>query len=349
MPRKPHPADAAGAAIIANAVRFDIALFIGRGKYAHASARTLAEARNAAAPALEAEHPYGRRAMIYAIDASGRSALVPRNFEPPHRHDDPDGLPEVLCRECHPELTLTPEERREIEAAELARQAAERAEAARRREIERTQSRLANLLKNGEPEAGSMQGRIAAALRNKLARLRAPHPSAIALQGETAMKIYAKKFNAERAAKAAGHSLDAIEIVKTKGGFAWRLKKQPQSDPRNAKLAPDPSRESRPGIAAKREQPLGRRARIEAAAREGKLPEPPDFSAETHKRFRGKLAAVVALAKAGDLEGLRAFKINPVSSSPKAIARYRDLCIIALEARTELLRGGRAAKAEAPD
>jgi hypothetical protein len=39
------------------------------------------------------------------------------------------------------------------------------------------------------------------------------------------------------------------------------------------------------------------------------------------------------LAKAGDLNGLRAFQINPVSTSPKAIARYRDLCIMALEAR----------------
>ena len=63
------------------------------------------------------------------------------------------------------------------------------------------------------------------------------------------------------------------------------------------------------------------------------LPEPPDFSAETHKRFRNKLASVVELARAGDLKGLRAFEINPVSSSPKAIARYRDLCVVALEAQ----------------
>jgi hypothetical protein len=75
-PRTPHPADRANANIIANAVRFDVALFIGRGKYAHAAARTLDEARNVAAPALEAEHPYGRKALIYAIDANGRSALV---------------------------------------------------------------------------------------------------------------------------------------------------------------------------------------------------------------------------------------------------------------------------------
>jgi hypothetical protein len=236
MARKPHPADAANAAIIANAIRFDLALFLGVGRYAKASAATLAEARLEAAR-LAAEHPNGRRALIYAIDASGRSALVT------------DDVP--------------------------------------------TQAR------------------------------------------EPAMKTYAKKFNAQRAAKAAGHDPEGIEIVKTKDGFAWRLKKQPndRGDGRDARLAPDPSREPPLAIATKRERPLGKRAQIEADARAGKLPEPPDFSAETHKRFRNKLAAVVALANAGDLNGLRAFQINPVSSSPKAIARYRDLCTMALEAR----------------
>jgi hypothetical protein len=36
------------------------------------------------------------------------------------------------------------------------------------------------------------------------------------------------------------------------------------------------------------------------------------------------------LAKAGDTVALQAFEINPVSSSPKAMARYRDLCVMAL-------------------
>ncbi|MFN3349072.1 hypothetical protein [Pseudorhodoplanes sp.] len=230
MPRV-HPPTERDAAIIANAVRFDIALFIGRGKYAHASARTLAEARTEAAPALEAEHPYGRRALIYAIDAEGRSALVTGDIP--------------------------------------------------------TESQ------------------------------------------ESSMKAYAKKFNAQRAARAAGLKDNEFEIVKAKGGFTWR-------DLRNTQLTPDPSREPRakggPHPTAPK-RPPGQRAQIEADARAGKLPEPPDFSAETHKRFRNKLATVVALANAGDLEGLRAFQINPVSSSPKAIKRYRDLCIIALEAR----------------
>ncbi|APF36730.1 hypothetical protein BOQ54_04815 [Chelatococcus daeguensis] len=236
MARKPHPADAANAAIIANAIRFDLALFLGVGRYAKASAATLAEARLKAAR-LAAEHPNGRRALIYAIDASGRSALVT------------DDVP--------------------------------------------TQAK------------------------------------------EPAMKTYAKKFNAQRAAKAAGHDPAEIEIVKTKDGFAWRLKKQAggRNDARDARLAPDPSREPQRATATKRERPFGKRAQIEADARAGKLPEPPDFSAETHKRFRNKLAAVVALANAGDLNGLRAFQINPVSSSPKAIARYRDLCVMALEAQ----------------
>lgn len=227
MPRV-HPPTERDAAIIANAVRFDIALFIGRGKYAHASARTLAEARTEAAPALEAEHPYGRRALIYAIDAEGRSALVTGDIP--------------------------------------------------------TESQ------------------------------------------ESSMKAYTKKFNAQRAARAAGLKDNEFEIVKAKGGFAWR-------DLRNAQFAPDPSREPQAKGGAAPKRPPGKRAQMEADARAGKLPEPPDFSAETHKRFRNKLAAVVALANAGDLNGLRAFQINPVSSSPKAIKRYRDLCIVALEAQ----------------
>ncbi len=56
----------------------------------------------------------------------------------------------------------------------------------------------------------------------------------------------------------------------------------------------------------------------------------------THARFRAKLAHIVALAEAGDIAGLQAFEINPVSSSPKAMARYRDLCVIAITARAQV-------------
>ena len=81
-------------------------------------------------------------------------------------------------------------------------------------------------------------------------------------------------------------------------------------------------------------------ARISAARREalekaqaGKLPAPPNFEAETHRRFRPKLAELVALAKAGDAKGLRDYPIKPISTSPKALDRYRNLCVIALKAK----------------
>ena len=44
-----------------------------------------------------------------------------------------------------------------------------------------------------------------------------------------------------------------------------------------------------------------------ASAQAGKLPAPPDFTAETHKRFRAKLAEVVALVEAGEAEALAAW------------------------------------------
>lgn len=68
------------------------------------------------------------------------------------------------------------------------------------------------------------------------------------------------------------------------------------------------------------------------AAAKGKLPAAPDFTAATHAPYRKKLAALVELAKAGDAKGLKAVAINPTSSSPKALARYRDLCLVALAA-----------------
>jgi hypothetical protein len=95
----------------------------------------------------------------------------------------------------------------------------------------------------------------------------------------------------------------------------------------------EPAPKAVPAAKATEQKPAGKRAEILAAAQAGKLPEPPDFSAATHTRFRKKLEEVIALAKAGDLKGLKAYAINPISSSPKAIDRYRNLAVIALEAR----------------
>jgi hypothetical protein len=86
---------------------------------------------------------------------------------------------------------------------------------------------------------------------------------------------------------------------------------------------------------AKVAKPASKKAAMLEAAERGELPAAPDFSAETHRRYRAKLAELVALAEAGKIEDLRAYPINPISSSPQAMNRYRNLCVVALEARQD--------------
>jgi hypothetical protein len=93
--------------------------------------------------------------------------------------------------------------------------------------------------------------------------------------------------------------------------------------------APETSLQPEPAAVPRRRKD----ADLETRARHGELPPPPDFAAATHDRFRAKLEGLVALAEKGDIDGLRAVVINPVSSSPKAMARYRDLAIMAIETR----------------
>ena len=81
---------------------------------------------------------------------------------------------------------------------------------------------------------------------------------------------------------------------------------------------------------------IGKRQAIRDQAQTGTLPSAPDFSKPTHARFRARLAQIAALAEEGDIAGLQAFEITPVSSSPKAMARYRDLCVIAIAARVQV-------------
>jgi len=79
--RKVHPADAANAETLARAVRFDVALFLGTGRYARASAPTL-EAAQIEAARLVAENPspFGHRLpLIYGVTAEGRAALITAN------------------------------------------------------------------------------------------------------------------------------------------------------------------------------------------------------------------------------------------------------------------------------
>jgi len=185
-------------------------------------------------------------------------------------------------------------------------------------------------------------------------------------------KTYDTKFNAQRGAQRTGLKPGAFEVFKTPDGrFGWlRLAAEPAQALENVEAAqteddfeppaflrrvetveaaidPEPApsipvteltADSHPIAAANAASwpagpKTGKRKAIIAQAQAGALPTAPDFSKPTHARFRAKLARLVALAEAGDVEGLKALAINPVSTSPKAMARYRDLAVVAIEAR----------------
>lgn len=148
---------------------------------------------------------------------------------------------------------------------------------------------------------------------------------------------YDKKFNAQRGAQRTGLKPGEFEVFKTPDGrFGWRV--VAESAPEASIGIADPALAEHPiaktNAASWPTGPkAGKRKAIIEQAQAGSLPAAPDFSKPTHARFRAKLAKLVALAEAGDVEGLKAIEINPVSTSPKAMARYRHLVIVALEAR----------------
>lgn len=172
--------------------------------------------------------------------------------------------------------------------------------------------------------------------------------ASVAAAAERFERLLAVKIGADRAPKAIKAILTAPGLETAAGRLAAELDAcEPDAPAEPAKpAASEPAVEPAPVVeqaAETKAAPSAHRRRrrrdadIEAKARQGELPPPPDFSAPTHARFRAKLAALVEMAGKADATGLRAIAINPVSSSPKALARFRDLAVLAIEAR-----GGRA-------
>lgn len=164
---------------------------------------------------------------------------------------------------------------------------------------------------------------------------------------------FGKRFNAQRAARRALKNPEAVEGVdfstfKNKAGeWEWSTSRHiPEKKPaaKGSHLKVVGGTESKPAKAAKKgrkikpkgqeiaPKPRGAWAKVasEAAAR-GQLPEPPNFEAETHRPHRKKLAEVVNMAERGDIDALMGLKINPTSTSPKAIQRYVNLAVQALK------------------
>ena len=154
-------------------------------------------------------------------------------------------------------------------------------------------------------------------------------PSASAkMAGDNLTRLLVAKIGEDRAALAFASILSAATAEQAGARLTLVLdygNTEPAAEPISV-VAEEPEAAIAPAI--------GKRRAILDQAQTGALPQVPDFSKPTHARFRVKLAQIVALAEAGDIAALQAFEINPVSSSPKAMARYRDLCVIAIIART---------------
>ncbi len=177
---------------------------------------------------------------------------------------------------------------------------------------------------------------------NRLAQHLSEAPSgrsaSVAAAAERFERLLVAKIGADRAPKAIKAILTAPGLETAAGRLAAEIDACEEAVPPPTPAEPEPTiapasiAETEPTIAPSAQR-RRRDADIEAKARQGELPPPPNFSAPTHARFRAKLAALVELAGKADATGLRAIQINPVSSSPKALARYRDLAVLAIETR----------------
>lgn len=159
-------------------------------------------------------------------------------------------------------------------------------------------------------------------------------------------KTFGKRFNAQRAAKAAlgATASEGEHFVTAKndaGEWTWgQIVARHTLDAVSADIAPATADTAAlaaalpPPVVSTPDEIKQRRAdrKAKPAADPTAIPTPPDFSAATHARYRNKLAAIVALVEARDVAALQALVIPTYSSSPKAMARYRDRAVAALQA-----------------
>jgi len=315
MKAKLHPADIADRALIAEAIEFTAFLRLGPFDKIVERAATLSEAA-AKAEAIAAAHK-GRAALVYAVLADGRSIPVPMDMRK-------SAL--VPSKETKT-MTTKP-----LSAIDIAKLTAIITGSGYKRSNCRDTAAKRFIKIAGE--AGIPVEKATDYLRGPFDMVEHVISEHVAGKPMTVAEV--------RATPAAGKPVASIHVEQAFGGDPLGTKAAKNGSHRRTVLAVVKSKKATPKEAAKekaeRKRP-GKRTAILEAAQAGKLPPVPDFSAPTHARFRKKLDEVVASANAGDLKGLKGYAINPVSSSPKAIARYRDLAVIALEAR----KAGKAA------
>ena len=101
----------------------------------------------------------------------------------------------------------------------------------------------------------------------------------------------------------------------------------------DALLADEPAPAPKAPRTPKAPAPLSKRAQAMADAEAGNMPAAPDFSAETHKPYRTMHAKLCEAIAAGNPTEIKRILIPTYNSSVVALNRYRELALIALEAR----------------
>jgi hypothetical protein len=163
----------------------------------------------------------------------------------------------------------------------------------------------------------------------------APRPSNLT---DADKKVIAELSKADAAKKAEKKAADLARLTKLNADKkAERAGIKAVKDAVKAEQKADNKKAKKETTTAPK-RAVGDRARYDwngarEAAAKGTIPAAPDFSANTHRCYRGLLAEVVALVKAKDLAGLLAYRVKGSSTSPAAVKRYREIAIVALKAK----------------
>lgn len=363
MAKDPHPADVATEAGIREAAYFTVNLRVpGQGNVMH-ELKTLAMARRAGALMAEV-HKTLTRPLIYAITHEGRQWLVPDHYQPETQKETDMTLQSVTTIACAVPQTETsaalasaPAGGRYVSRAYTDRSNCRKAA---KRHAEESgipfDEYQIHPLRNGSftfevrhadapakpadtatpaPDAGKPATGVDLTVPPALDRIGDKTKEQIdkdrralverAEKGKLSMpksKIKNPTSKPSAAAKALGAPVGFAKQTGAKARKADTAAAKPKAGAKAAPKAGAPGDRQRYDWGGAAEK-----------AAKGQMPATPDFSAPTHERFRPMLAEVVKAAKAGDVRALKGIKINPVSSSPKAIAKYRDLCVQALQAK----------------
>lgn len=294
MGKQIHPADQRNAEIIASAERFAVSLFIGRGAYDKHSAETIAEAIKTA-EAMKAAHPtVACQPLIYAIQGEAFALIT---------------MKEAYAMTSKTKTAEKPAAERGTYGSRFAvKRAAERMYPDGAYEIIKIGDRFDfRATHQSEPEGSNPTEAEAEAAERDAAFHCAP-PMAETIPATLDVPAFLKA------------DYDAEPVITAEAAAQTRAQIEAEAAPEAIsinELAASGHPIAQANAASWPTPKTGKRAAIVEAAKAGTLPTAPDFSANTHKAYRKHLAAMVELATAGDIDGMRAYptkdydRLNP--------------------------------------